>query len=48
VLGLERIIVPLLCYWRQDNYRRDLDMGAGFHLNHREPLKYNAHLQMSA
>jgi 5-methylcytosine-specific restriction enzyme A len=25
--------MPLLYYWRSDNYRRDLDMGAGFHLN---------------
>ncbi len=25
--------MPLLYYWRPDNYRRDLDWGAGFHLN---------------
>ena len=25
--------MPLLYYWRGDNYRRDLDHGAGFHLN---------------
>lgn len=25
--------MPLLYYWRPDNYFRDLDMGAGFHLN---------------
>ncbi len=25
--------MPLLYYWRGDNYRRDLDYGAGFHLN---------------
>lgn len=30
--------MPLLYYWRQDNYRRDLDMGAGFHLNQGNPL----------
>ncbi len=28
-LGLKRITVSLLYYWRQDNHRRDLDMGAG-------------------
>lgn len=26
-------VVPLLYYWRGDNYRRDLDYGAGYHLN---------------
>lgn len=25
--------MPLLYYWRGDNYRRDLDLGAGYHLN---------------
>jgi hypothetical protein len=25
--------MALLYYWRPDNYRRDLDFGAGFHLN---------------
>jgi hypothetical protein len=25
--------MPLLYYWRPDNYRRDLDYGAGYHLN---------------
>lgn len=25
--------MPLLYYWRGDNYRRDLDYGAGYHLN---------------
>jgi hypothetical protein len=29
----ESIFVPLLYYWRRDNYRRDLDTGAGYHLN---------------
>jgi hypothetical protein len=33
MFGLEIVAVPLLYYSRQDNYRRDLDMGAGFHLN---------------
>ena len=26
-------LVPLLYYWRPDNHRRDLDWGAGYHLN---------------
>jgi 5-methylcytosine-specific restriction protein A len=30
--------MPLLYYWRADNYRRDLDMGAGYHLNQANPL----------
>ncbi len=30
--------MPLLYYWRADNYRRDLDMGAGYHLNQASPL----------
>jgi hypothetical protein len=30
--------VPLLYYWRGDNYRRDLDFGAGYHLNQANPL----------
>jgi 5-methylcytosine-specific restriction protein A len=30
--------MPLLYYWRGDNYRRDLDMGAGYHLNQDNPL----------
>ncbi len=30
--------MALLYYWRPDNYRRDLDMGAGFHLNQANPL----------
>jgi 5-methylcytosine-specific restriction protein A len=32
--------MPLLYYWRADNYRRDLDMGAGFHLNQANPLMH--------
>lgn len=30
--------MPLLYYWRGDNYYRDLDMGAGYHLNQQNPL----------
>jgi len=30
--------VPLIYYWRGDNYRRDLDFGAGYHLNQSNPL----------
>lgn len=30
--------MPLLYYWRPDNYMRDLDMGAGYHLNQANPL----------
>lgn len=30
--------MPLLYYWRGDNYRRDIDFGAGFHLNQANPL----------
>lgn len=30
--------MPLLYYWRPDNHRRDLDYGAGYHLNQANPL----------
>lgn len=30
--------MPLLYYWRNDNYYRDLDLGAGYHLNQSNPL----------
>jgi 5-methylcytosine-specific restriction protein A len=30
--------MPLIYYWRGDNYRRDLDYGAGYHLNQNNPL----------
>ncbi len=30
--------MPLLCYWRADNYYRDLDLGAGYHLNQSNSL----------
>ena len=29
--------MPLLYYWRPDNYRRDRDFGFGFHLNQNSP-----------
>lgn len=32
--------MPLLYYWRRDNYCRDLDMGAGYHLNQANPLMH--------
>lgn len=34
-------LVPLLYYWRSDNYFRDLDMGAGYHLNQANPLLHS-------
>lgn len=33
--------MPLLYYWKQDNYYRDLDYGAGYHLNHANPLLHS-------
>jgi len=36
--------VPLLYYWRRDNYRRDLDMGAGYNLNQDSPLLHNVEM----
>ncbi len=36
--------MPLLYYWRGDNYRRDLDYGAGYHLNQRNPLLHRVGL----
>ena len=33
--------MPLLYYWRADNYRNDLDIGAGFHLNQANPLMHS-------
>ena len=30
--------MPLLYYWRGENYRRDLDEGAAYHLNQSNPL----------
>ena len=36
--------MPLLYYWRGDNYRRDLDMGAGYHLNQANPVMHEVDL----
>ena len=36
--------MPLLYYWYRDNYRRDLDMGAGYHLNQANPLMHRIDL----
>jgi 5-methylcytosine-specific restriction protein A len=33
--------MPLLYFWRGDNYRRDLDMGAGYNLNQANPLLHS-------
>ena len=33
--------MPLLYYWTADNHYRDLDWGAGFHLNQRNPLLHS-------
>lgn len=36
--------MPLLYYWRPDNYRRDLDWGAGYHLNQATPRLHEVDL----
>lgn len=36
--------MPLLFYWRPDNHRRDLDFGAGYHLNQGNPLLHELDL----
>lgn len=36
--------MPLLYYWRRDNYLRDLDMGAGYHLNQNNALLHEIEL----
>jgi len=36
--------MPLLYYWRNDNYRRDLDYGAGYHLNQGNALLHEIQL----
>jgi hypothetical protein len=36
--------MPLLYFWRGDNYRRDLDMGAGYSLNQANPLLHEIEL----
>ena len=32
--------MPLLYYWRRDNYRKDLDYGASYHLNQGNPVMH--------
>jgi hypothetical protein len=32
--------MPLLYCWRRDNYQRDLDLGAGYHLNQDNPVMH--------
>lgn len=36
--------MPLVYYWRGDNYRRDLDFGAGYHLNQANPLMHEINM----
>jgi hypothetical protein len=36
--------MPLLYYWLGDNYRRDLNQGAGYHLNQANPLLHQIDL----
>lgn len=36
--------MPLLYYWRSDNYKRDLDMGAGYHLNQSNSLLHQVEI----
>jgi hypothetical protein len=36
--------MPLIYYWRDDNYRRDLDFGVGYHLNQGNPLLHDIEL----
>jgi 5-methylcytosine-specific restriction enzyme A len=36
--------MPLLYYWRGDNYRRDLDEGASYHLNQGNPALHDVEL----
>lgn len=33
--------MPLLYYWRSDNYRHDLDLGVGYHLNQASPKMHH-------
>jgi hypothetical protein len=33
--------MPLLYFWRGDNYQRDLDFGVGYHLNQANPLLHD-------
>jgi hypothetical protein len=36
--------MPLLYYWRADNYKRDLDLGASYHLNQANPLLHQVEI----
>jgi 5-methylcytosine-specific restriction protein A len=36
--------MALLYYWRPDNYQRDLDFGAGFHLNQGNPVLHQVEI----
>jgi len=35
--------MPLLCYWLRENYRRDLEVGLGYHLNQANSLLHQIH-----
>jgi 5-methylcytosine-specific restriction protein A len=39
--------MPLLYYWQRENYLRDLDMGAGYHLNQANPVMHEIYLGQS-
>jgi 5-methylcytosine-specific restriction enzyme A len=41
---MQLILMPLLYFWRGDNYRRDLDMGAGYNLNQANQLLHSIDL----
>ena len=36
--------MPLLYHWVGKNYRRDLDWGAGYHLNQSNPVLHEIYL----
>ena len=39
--------MSLLYYWQRENYRRDLDMGAGYHLNQANSLMHEIYIGQS-
>jgi 5-methylcytosine-specific restriction protein A len=39
--------MPLLYYWQRENYQRDLDMGAGYHLNQANPIMHEIYIGQS-
>jgi hypothetical protein len=39
--------MPLLYFWRRDNYYRDLDIGAGYYLNQSNPLMHSIEIGAS-